>query len=386
MVSNSINPKRFLRSQDGALKSKSELSIYFPRYEQILSLTPAKVEYLSTESKVKLIDDVTPSEIVTHLSSKPGSLHEQERLLYRNPILPGRRNTPFIDLRQAKLIEDPTLSPTASTQARDPLLNGTYFKAHRRIERKETQLRNIEKERAQHEKIQIDRLLSALRGADWLRVMGVSGIAESEKHLYEPKRTYFIMELAALLDKFKIWKQKEKRRKLKQQLLSTKENDDGHPADNVQTANPDQYCHKVNESSRNEGNDPSGTEDIDAWAAHQLHQEAMSALPIDHVKPDFKLSRPDNEISLVRSQNATSLTSTLLLNGKPITFVNDHHPVRFVSPSRPRPALSNAFGQPIPGISRKVFHLPRCILTEEAIRDCLRRKRRRRRRERLRAT
>ena len=40
--SQQVNDKRTLRSQDGGSRSRSELSLYFTNYEQMLSLEPAK--------------------------------------------------------------------------------------------------------------------------------------------------------------------------------------------------------------------------------------------------------------------------------------------------------------------------------------------------------
>ena len=78
------------------------------------------------------------------------------------------------------------------------------------MERQEKQLRNIEKERAQHEKVHLEALLEGLRGHEWLRVMGISGITDTEKKEYESNRDYFIREVAGLVEKFKAWKEEEK--------------------------------------------------------------------------------------------------------------------------------------------------------------------------------
>lgn len=93
----------------------------------------------------------------------------------------------------------------------DPLADTHFFAQHRRAERKEKQLRNIEKERAMHEKQQLERLLDGLQGPDWLRVMGITGVTAGETRDWEPKRDYFIKEVEALVDKFRVWKQEEKR-------------------------------------------------------------------------------------------------------------------------------------------------------------------------------
>jgi len=104
-----------------------------------------------------------------------------------------------------------SLESLCKDAASDPLADTFYFPHHRRAERKEKQLRNIEKERAMHEKLQLERLLDGLQGPDWLKVMGITGVTDGERKDWEPKRDFFIKEVEALVDKFRIWKDEEKR-------------------------------------------------------------------------------------------------------------------------------------------------------------------------------
>jgi hypothetical protein len=106
----------------------------------------------------------------------------------------------------------------------DPLDDAFFFAQHRRAERKEKQLRNIEKERAMHEKLQLERLLDGLQGPDWLKVMGVTGVTDGERKDWESKRDYFVKEVEALVDKFRLWKEEEKRlRAEKEAALAARE-------------------------------------------------------------------------------------------------------------------------------------------------------------------
>ena len=98
------------------------------------------------------------------------------------------------------------ISRTIPAHPEDPLTDEHFLKSHRRAERKEKQLRNIEKERAMHEKVQLDRLLEGLKGHDWLKTLGITGITDGEAKKFEPKRDYFIAEVQALVDKFKLWR------------------------------------------------------------------------------------------------------------------------------------------------------------------------------------
>jgi hypothetical protein len=62
-----------------------------------------------------------------------------------------------------------------------------------------------------HEKLQLERLLDSLQGPDWLKVMGVTGVTDGERKDWEPKRDWFVGEVEALVDKFRVWKEEEKR-------------------------------------------------------------------------------------------------------------------------------------------------------------------------------
>lgn len=144
------------------------------------------------------------------------------------------------------------------------MTDALYLKAHRRAERQEKQLRNIEKERAMHEKVQLERLMDGLKGHDWLRVMGISGITDGEKKAYEPKRDYFIQEVRVLLKKFQEWKEEEKRRKVEKEESMQDEDEEQEDEDD-----------KI--SGGESDGDPPDYGDVDASAALQLHQEAILA-------------------------------------------------------------------------------------------------------------
>ena len=92
----------------------------------------------------------------------------------------------------------------------DPLSDDRYLALHRRAEKKEKMVRNVEKEKALHEKSELERILAELKGSDWLRTLGVGGVTESEKRSFEPKRDLFIKRIKSLLRKFADWKTEEK--------------------------------------------------------------------------------------------------------------------------------------------------------------------------------
>jgi Something about silencing, SAS, complex subunit 4 len=256
----------------------------------------------------------------------------------------------------------------------DPLDEALYNKAHRRIERQEKQLRNIERERAQHEKVQLERLLDELQGHDWLRVMGISGVTETEKKLYEPKRALFVKEVSSLIEKFRVWKEEEKRRKIeREQTLLEAETEvilDAEPAggvprrkkvDLVQT---ESQALPSSSEAQSEG-EPLDINDVDAWAARQLHQEARTASvskrprEIDEPPP----ASPNPPLSPPPPQPFTSFYSKRYLRDAAIGHYR-------------RGRMRTAFGLPIPEMPEREFQLPPDILTPDAINACMRKRRR----------
>ena len=103
----------------------------------------------------------------------------------------------------------------------DPLSDDLYETVHRRGERKEKQSRNWDKERALHEKGELERLLQELKGPDWLKLMGIVGISEAESQKYKPKRNIFIRRGQSMLDRYAEWNKRDKELKLeKEQRLA----------------------------------------------------------------------------------------------------------------------------------------------------------------------
>ena len=227
---------------------------------------------------------------------------------------------------------------------KDPLTPSFYFKAHRRAERQEKQLRNIEKERAQHEKVQLERLLDGLKGHDWLRVMGISGITDGEKKAFESKRDFFIREVRALITKFKRWKEEEKRRKVEKDMSAGGDDDDEEEEE------LEEEEEGINESSP--GND------IDLLAARQLHQEASSYPP----KP--RAARKEYS-HVPPSLDETPFTSFYAKPYLREAAIGKHR----------RGRTRFAFGFQLPEVEEQEFELPEEMLTEDMIRKSRRRRR-----------
>ncbi|KAL5336724.1 something about silencing, SAS, complex subunit 4-domain-containing protein [Aspergillus crustosus] len=359
--------RRSLRSHDGGSRARSELALYFPNYEELMSLAPPKTELLSGSTVIKLVDDLTDPP-----ASSSASVGFDADTPFGNPL---------VNLHKCEVIALPDLpepsglpkyEPELESKNKnedeenvDPLNEEHYFKAHRRHERQEKQLRNIERDRAQHEKQQLDRLLDELKSQDWLRVMGITGrsLTEQDKKLYEPKRDYFIKEISALLQKFKIWKEEEKRRKLDKSDKSTSFHSDA----------ADSSHHSRNQDKDDSENDveastsPLSTTntdiDVDVLAARQLLQEARSATAGKRPK---SLSKPDHELPAAPPEPEKPFTSF---------YAKPHLREQAMSGNR-KGRTRLAFGQPIPDLEEKEFELPGDILTADAIKSCQRKRRR----------
>lgn len=246
----------------------------------------------------------------------------------------------FINLHNAKRI-DVTSIDKSTRHLKDPLTDAIYLKAHRRAERQEKQLRNIEKERAMHEKVQLERLLDGLRGHDWLRVMGISGITDGEKKAFEPKRDYFIREVRTLLVKFQEWKEEEKRRKVeKEESMQDEEEEQDDEEEEVES-----------EGGESDGDPPDYT-DVDASAARQLHQEAILATNCQSGKP--RSHRKKEPVVPPVEKPFTSFYSKPYLRD---AAIGKHR----------RGRVRYAFGQPLPEPDDQDFDLPGEILSPERV-------------------
>jgi hypothetical protein len=221
----------------------------------------------------------------------------------------------------------------------DPLGDYMYVKPHRRAERKEKQLRNIEKEHALHEKAELEKLLDDLRGSEWLRAMGLTGVADVDRKKYMTHRDYFISRVVALLDKFTAWKDQEKemraRREEAQAVREEAEDDDLD----------------ITITSRG-GSLPSFVVEADP-SARQLQVEArLAATPVRKIT--LKLSKPAIVLPLEPQKPFTSFYSKPQLREAAL------------GKSR-RGRNMTAFGLPLPDSKEKDFALPDNFVSEEAL-------------------
>ena len=256
-------------------------------------------------------------------------------------------------LHQTEVIHLSRRGVSTGAASTDPLNEGVYLKMHGKAERHEKQMKNGDREKAQHEKYQLEKLLEDLRGPDWLKTLGITGVTETEKKRYEPKRALFIRETQALIDKFKRWKEEEKKRKLEREQAMLEEAMDGEEDEDPPTTSEDE------ESVGSESTQAPNSSELDALASQQLIEEAKNA---------SKRKKPP------------MVTATEPPIVKPfVSFFEKRHLRDAAVAGRQRGRTVLAFGHPIPDLVEKDFQLPDDILTEEAIKASQRSHRRKRR-------
>ncbi|KAJ4194648.1 hypothetical protein NW767_009834 [Fusarium falciforme] len=208
--SKDTNPQeqgRKLRSQE-ATRFKSELSAYFPEYDEVIGNEPKEQHLFNVDTPIVVVDSDPRRAVSGAQRAAPQQPHPADEYPVR-----GYGDALFHDVFDAQRVELNFLVQPKDKTVEDPLPDKLFQPVHRRAERLERSIRNTEKGRAQHEKDQIIRLLEGLQGHDWLRVMGVSGVTETKKKTFEPARDHFIKGCQAILAKFRNWVLEEKRRK-----------------------------------------------------------------------------------------------------------------------------------------------------------------------------
>jgi hypothetical protein len=240
----------------------------------------------------------------------------------------------------------------------DPLQDSYYNLAHRRAERLEKSIRNSEKGRAQHEKDQVIRLLEGLQGHDWLKVMGVSGITESKKKDFEPAREYFIKGCQAILEKFRNWREEEKRRKLEKERAQ------------AEIAEAEAEAEAEADGVESDG-DPPDYSDVDHAAAMQLHEEAIArSAPITPTRRPGKRVKIELISEPLPPKEEKELKSF---------FKKPHLRQAALGKQRRSGRSVSAWGHPIPDVPEADFELPEEYRDAETLAASARRRRRGRR-------
>lgn len=337
---------------------------------------------MTTDSVFVIVDEPEASAAKAKAKSKEKVRIEDKDTIHvgRYLVSPRGRTTTLTTLTSpshdrnkfngAQVVDFSTIEKSVGHHPRDPLTDGFYFKSHRRAERKEKQLRNIEKERAMHEKAQLERLLEGLEGHDWLRVMGITGVTDSESRKFESKRDYFIGEVRALLLKFKTWKEEERRLKLeKEAAAAAEEGDEDDDEDALVGGEVESDVDKVEPTSS----------DFDSAAARQLQLEASGGAKGRGGKGGKGSKARERVLPQPRPptpQPATKIQRAPTPDGPFTSFYAKPH-LRAAALSKARHGRNlTAFGQAVPEPEEEEFVLPSDYITPDAIKESARRRRR----------
>ena len=278
----------------------------------------------------------------------------------------------FDDLHDAERVDFSFLNTHNKDDGEDPLSDEYFESIHKRPERQEKGIRNNDKGRAQHEKDQVIRLLEGLQGPDWLKIMGVTGVTDSRKKEFEPARLHFIKGCHAIIEKFRIWRDEEKRRKLeKEQAMAEAEAEDDEAAVEEEEEE-EEAVEEVEEEKAgySSDGDPPDYSDVDASAARQLHEEAIArSAPLRASK------RPEKRSNI----ELMALAAPELEKDFKSFFSKPHQREAALGRSRRSGRSSAAWGQPIPEVPKSDFDLPEEYRDEEVLKAHARKKRRDRR-------
>ena len=282
----------------------------------------------------------------------------------------------FDELHDAKRVDFSFLN-IRDKDDEDPLSDEYFESIHKRPERQEKSIRNNDKGRAQHEKDQVLRLLEGLQGPDWLKIMGVSGVTDSRKKDFQPARHTFIRGCYAIIEKFRIWRDDEKRRKLeKEQSMAEAEAEaeaEEEEEDEEGEEDDDEAVEEVDEEEQ-EGyasdGDPPDYSDVDASAARQLHEEAIAQ------SAPSRLSKRAGER---RNVQLIAPAPRELEKDFKSFFSKPHLREAALGKSRRSGRTSAAWGQPLPEVPASNFDLPEEYRNEETLKAHARKKRRDRR-------
>ncbi|KAI4228113.1 MAG: hypothetical protein L6R36_001893 [Xanthoria steineri] len=336
--------KRSLRSHGGS-RFKSDLALYFADYDEVLNDEPKKQEFLTPETRIYIVDE--PSAPIAPTTLPPLALKHgtHEKLVNGNAQPNDGPESHHSPLNDAERLDFSSLERHSRHIMEDPLTDQLYFKAHRRAERGEKQHRNREKESAQHEQSQLERILEELKGQAWLKTMGITSITDSERKSYEPKRTIFIQRVTTLLDKFKAWKEEERRRKAERERSCTVDEEDVDEDDDS-----DRSDSPAELGSVDEGIDVAGTHDANARAKR------------------LKQRKSTNQSTIPKGARSKHVSFLPIPVEKPFTSF-------FSKPYQRESALSGhrrgrqrfAFGQQIPELQQQDFSLSADWLTRNVL-------------------
>ncbi|KAK1829849.1 something about silencing, SAS, complex subunit 4-domain-containing protein [Podospora conica] len=358
---------RKLRSQE-ATRFKSDLSAYFPDYDEVIGNDPKEHHLLNPETPI-----IVTASLGIHLDAILSHNISHTHSPTPDPIR-SYGDSLYTDLWDSQQISFSFLDAQGETKTLDdPLPDSVFETVHKKAERLERSIRNSEKARAQHEKDQIIRLLGGLQGPDWLRTMGVSGITESRKKTFEPAREHFIKGCEAILDKFRRWAAEEKHRKQQKDhaKAEARRQSQTPQRDEVEA---DDAGEEVVEEVRDEASVPHEVQDSE----EENEDDTMDIDPPDESDDEVSIAKQLREEALAAAKKKTrrGRRATPQLAPPPVPekapakeltsfFQKKYQRDSALSKSRRKGRKVLAFGHPIPDSDERNFELPEDVMDAE---------------------
>jgi hypothetical protein len=342
------------------------LLLNFPSVNLVGLLTHMSLDILNYETPIIIVDTAKAK---PHPPPMRKTAHAHEYPLKNFP------DSLFDDITDARRVDFSFIDIKAGGKKDDPLSDAYFHTIHRKPERQERSLRNTDKGRAQHEKDQVIRLLEGLQGHDWLKLMGVSGITDSKKKDFEQARTYFIKGCEGILEKFRLWREEEKRRKLEKELAlaeaeaEAEAQEESEDQEEEEEEEDEEEVEEVDQGNESDA-DPPDYSDVDASAARQLHEEATAR---SRTQAASKRAR--------RDRKPMPSPSPVYEEEKEFTsfFAKPYQRAAALGKSRRSGRSVAAWGHPVPEPPQHDFDLPEEYRDEETLKARARKKRRDRR-------
>ncbi|KAL7901810.1 hypothetical protein HDV63DRAFT_376631 [Trichoderma sp. SZMC 28014] len=386
---------RKLRSQE-ATRFKSELSAYFPDYDEVIGNDPKEEHLLNPETPIIIIDTSLSRAIPDPPRNAPRPHHRAPGSI-DFPVR-GYGDALFTDVFDSQRIDFGFLEAQHKNKnIEDPLPDSLFEPIHKKAERVERSIRNTEKGRAQHEKDQIIRLLEGLQGHDWLRVMGVSGVTETKKKKFEPARMHFIKGCQVILAKFRNWNLEEKRRKLeKEKALAEKAEQEGDTDESEDESQESREGHSKQSEDEDEDEGEGEGEDENEDDEDDVEEEGEEEEDEPSQDDTSETSSPAKQLrreARARSKLAAANSTKPRIPYRPMLPMKSPEPPKefksFFSKMYERDSALNrqrragrkvlAWGLPLPEIAEADFILPEEYRDEETLKARERKKRRDRR-------
>jgi hypothetical protein len=228
--------------------------------------------------------------------------------------------------------------------------------------------------------------------------MGVNGVTESRKKSFEPARDHFIKGCQSILDKFRLWSQEEKRRKLNRERALAEETDEDEDEDPQEQDEEEEEEEVVDDSDASEADGSLDDVNADADMA-DAGEESGDDVASQGDPPEYSdvdaAGRQLHDEALARAAYAAS-NSSRRTRGEPPPALPPPAPREFISffeKKHQRDAALNkgrrkgrtilAWGHPVPEMSERDFKLPADCLDEDTLKAHERQKRRERRKRKL---